>query len=54
MPKNNFCKGEVHMNGYNVKVEIQGIDTAKLPRLSSDEQMEMLKKIKEGKEEYKE
>lgn len=42
------------MNGYNVKVEIQGIDTAKLPRLSSEEQMEMLRKIKNGHEELKE
>ena len=42
------------MNGYNVKVEVQGLDTSKLPRLSPDEQMEMLKKIKEGHEELKE
>ncbi len=27
-------KGEVHMNGFNIKVEIQGVDTSKLPRLS--------------------
>lgn len=41
------------MNGYNVKVEIQGLDTSKLPRLSQSEQMEMLRKIKEGQFEYK-
>ncbi len=41
------------MNGANVKVEIQGMDTSKLPKLSQKEQMEMLKKIKEGKAEYK-
>lgn len=41
------------MNGTNVKVEIQGMDTSKLPKLSQNEQMEMLKKIKEGKAEYK-
>lgn len=32
----------------NIKVEIQGLDTAKLPKLSQSKQMEMLKKIKEG------
>lgn len=42
------------MNGYNVKVEIQGIDTAKLPRLSSEEQMQMLRQIKSGREDLKE
>mgnify|MGYP006923228410 CR=1 FL=1 len=42
------------MNGYNIKVEIQGIDTSKLPRLSSEEQMEMLRKIKSGREDLKE
>ena len=41
------------MNGTNVKVEIQGMDTSKLPKLSQSEQMEMLKKIKEGHVEYK-
>ena len=29
------------MNGANVKVEIQGMDTSKLPKLSQKEQMEM-------------
>ena len=38
----------------NVKVDIIGMDTSKLPRLSSSEQMEMLKKLKSGKKEYKE
>lgn len=42
------------MNSYNIKVEIQGIDTSKLPRLSSEEQMEMLRKIKSGREDLKE
>ncbi len=37
----------------NVKVEIQGLDTSKLPKLSAKEQMEMLKQIKEGKTELK-
>ena len=41
------------MNGANVKVEIQGLDTSKLPKLSQSEQMDMLKKIKEGHLEYK-
>ena len=41
------------MNGTNVKVEIQGLDTSKLPKLSQKEQMEMLFKIKEGKIELK-
>ena len=41
------------INGTNVKVEIQGLDTSKLPRLSAKEQMEMLKQIKEGKTEPK-
>lgn len=41
------------MNGTNVKVEIQGLDTSKLPKLSQSEQMDMLKKIKEGHLEYK-
>ena len=31
------------MNGTNVKVEVQGLDTSKLPKLSQKEQMEMLK-----------
>ena len=30
------------MNGTNVKVEIQGLDTSKLPKLSSKEQMEIM------------
>lgn len=37
----------------NIKVEIEGLDTSKLPKLSSDEQMKMLKEIKNGKEELK-
>lgn len=37
----------------NVKVEINGLDTSKLPKLSSKEQMEMLYKIKEGHTELK-
>lgn len=41
------------MNGFNIKVEIQGVDTSKLPRLSQEEQMNMLRKIKEGHNEYK-
>ena len=32
----------------NVKVEINGLDTSKLPKLSQKEQMEMLRKIKCG------
>ncbi len=41
------------MNGTNVKVEIQGLDTSKLPKLSQSEQMEMLRKIKNGELSYK-
>ena len=41
------------MNGTNVKVDIQGLDTSKLPKLSQKEQMEMLRKIKNGEKEYK-
>ncbi|MDD3303294.1 MAG: SigB/SigF/SigG family RNA polymerase sigma factor [Clostridia bacterium] len=37
----------------NVKVEIQGMDTSKLPKLSQKEQMEMLHDIKDGKIELK-
>lgn len=37
----------------NIKVEINGLDTSKLPKLSQKDQMEILKKIKEGKTEYK-
>lgn len=37
------------MNNINVKVEIQGMDTSKLPKLSQKEQMEMLREIKNGK-----
>lgn len=37
----------------NVKVEIQGLDTSKLPKLSQKDQMEMLKKIKNGEVELK-
>ena len=36
------------MNNINVKVEIQGMDTSKLPKLSQKEQMDMLRRIKEG------
>jgi RNA polymerase sporulation-specific sigma factor len=38
----------------NIKVEIQGLDTSKLPKLSSKDQMEMLYKIKQGHTELKE
>ena len=37
----------------NIKVDIQGLDTSKLPKLDSKEQMEMLRKIKEGHLELK-
>ena len=37
----------------NVKVEVQGLDTSKLPKLSQKEQMEMLKKIKNGENDLK-
>lgn len=37
----------------NVKVEINGLDTSKLPKLSQKEQMEMLRDIKNGKIELK-
>lgn len=37
----------------NFKVEINGLDTSKLPKLTQIEQMEMLKKIKDGKIQYK-
>lgn len=37
----------------NVKVEVQGLDTSKLPKLSQKEQMEMLKRIKNGENELK-
>ena len=37
----------------NVKVEINGLDTSSLPKLSSTEQMDMLRKIKEGHTELK-
>lgn len=37
----------------NVRVEINGLDTSKLPKLSQKEQMEMLFKIKKGQIEYK-
>lgn len=37
----------------NVKVEINGLDTSKLPKLSQKDQMEMLRKIKTGKKELK-
>lgn len=42
------------MNGINVKVDIQGMDTSKLPKLSAKEQMEMLRRIKEGETNLKE
>jgi RNA polymerase sporulation-specific sigma factor len=41
------------MNSTNVKVDIQGLDTSKLPKLSQNEQMDMLRKIKNGEIEYK-
>lgn len=37
----------------NVKVEVQGLDTSKLPKLSQKEQMEMLKRIKNGEDDLK-
>jgi RNA polymerase sporulation-specific sigma factor len=37
----------------NVKVEINGLDTSKLPKLSQKEQMEMLRNIKNGRVEFK-
>lgn len=37
----------------NLKVEIKGVDTSKLPKLGQKEQMEMLKKIKAGQKELK-
>ena len=37
----------------NIKVEIQGVNTATLPVLSQKDQMEMLRKIKEGHEELR-
>lgn len=37
----------------NIKVEIQGLDTSKLPRLSSSEQTNLLHRIKKGEEELK-
>lgn len=33
----------------NIKVDIKGLDTSKLPKLKSKEQMELLRKIREGK-----
>lgn len=36
------------MNSTNVKVDIQGVDTTKLPKLTGVEQLDMLKKIKNG------
>lgn len=37
----------------NFKVEVNGLDTTKLPKLNQKEQMEMLIKIKNGETEYK-
>ena len=37
----------------NIKVEIQGLDTSKLPKLSAKDQMEMLHRIKNGEVELK-
>lgn len=37
----------------NIKVEINGVDTSKLPRLTEKEQREMLLKIKNGENKYK-
>lgn len=36
------------MNNTNVKVDIQGVDTTKLPKLTGSEQLEMLIRIKAG------
>ncbi|MBR1884463.1 MAG: SigB/SigF/SigG family RNA polymerase sigma factor [Clostridia bacterium] len=38
----------------NIKVEIKGVDTSKLPKLTESEQKEMLKSIKSGNKELKE
>lgn len=37
----------------NIKVEVQGLDTSKLPKLSSSEQADMLYRIKNGEVELK-
>lgn len=37
----------------NIKVEIKGVDTSKLPRLTEKEQKDMLLKIKNGETSYK-
>lgn len=37
----------------NIKVEVQGLDTSKLPKLSSSEQTDMLYRIKNGEVELK-
>lgn len=37
----------------NIKVNINGLDTSKLPKLSNKDQMEMLNKIKQGNDELK-
>ena len=37
----------------NIKVEIQGLDTSKLPKLSAKNQMEMLYRIKNGETQLK-
>lgn len=37
----------------NVKVEVNGLDTSKLPKLSQKDQMDMLRQIKEGRTELK-
>ena len=37
----------------NFRVEVNGLDTSKLPKLKQSEQMEMLRKIKNGQKEYK-
>ena len=36
------------MNNTNVKVDIQGVDTTKLPKLTGEEQINLLKRIKNG------
>lgn len=37
----------------NARVEVNGLDTSRLPKLNAKEQMEMLHKIKKGQSEYK-
>ena len=37
----------------NIKVEVQGLDTSKLPKLNAEKQMEMLKEIKSGRDDLR-